>query len=66
MSILDNLFGKNAKKCFLCQGAVKKGGSEVKYKYNGGVGTAHLCKKCSDNLEKKDDSYLGDYDDFSI
>lgn len=55
---------QNAFDCLVCGKKIKDDNfSEVKYRYGlneGQIGTAHLCDKCSQYLEKKDDEDYGE------
>ena len=52
-----NLFSKFKKQkpghpCLVCNKKIGKDYSEVRYKYQGGTGTAYVCKSCSNDMDK--------------
>lgn len=52
-----NIFGrfktqKSSHPCLVCNKNIGKDYSEVRYTYKGGQGTAYVCKKCSDEMDK--------------
>jgi hypothetical protein len=52
-----NLFSKfknqsSSHPCLVCNKKIGKDYSEVRYKYQGGTGTAYVCKKCSEEMNK--------------
>ena len=65
MSWFNVFKAKNPKvKCLVCERSVREDkATSVKYRYGEGagtVGTAHLCDKCSRDLDKKDDEEYGE------
>lgn len=52
MKILSKFLKNDSPKCLVCEKSVGKNFSEVQYAYKGGVGKAHLCSKCGDEMEK--------------
>jgi hypothetical protein len=52
-----NLFSKFKKQssshpCLVCNKKIGKDYSEVRYKYQGGTGTAYVCKICSEEMDQ--------------
>jgi transcription initiation factor IIE alpha subunit len=52
MKLLSKLLNKEKRKCLICEKSLGKNFAEVKYSYEGGVGSAFICSKCGDELEK--------------
>jgi transcription initiation factor IIE alpha subunit len=52
MKLISKLMNRQEKKCLICEKRLGKNFAEVKYSYEGGVGSAFICSKCGDELEK--------------
>jgi transcription initiation factor IIE alpha subunit len=52
MNILSKLLKKEQRSCLICEKSLGKNFAEVKYSYHDGVGSAFICEKCGDEIEK--------------
>ena len=50
MKVLSKFLKNDSPKCLVCEKSVGKNFSDVQYAYKGGVGKAHLCSKCGDEM----------------